>query len=409
MIGRRSSRLKLSKKTTGPKGFDDYEVRLGDTMRGERATQGKSLSDVQDELKIKAVYIAAIEDSDPLVFDTPGFIAGYVRSYAKYLGLDPEKSFILFCRESGFKPVNGMDSDSALPNRFKPVKDFDSDKKRLPFGLNGTQSSFNAHKENLLNNIDFKALISSLVLVFFLGGLFYGIYNVVQQIQQVQISAVEQPPLLQSDLDPLLPLVPIDSASIQNLAKKELNYTRIYRPQALDSPILEPRDGPISGLDPNMLGTFRAVNSLTSQNIPLKDSQSNPSISLIRKPKKSTELQLKKAGSDKVQLLASEGVWVRIKDREGVTLYEQIMNAGRPFNVPTTDLAPFIDRAGNSGSLFFVINGKLYGPAGEKSSTVKNISLSSENIIDTYDLFTPNVESALYSFLRKLRPIPQND
>jgi hypothetical protein len=130
---------------------------------------------------------------------------------------------------------------------------------------------------------------------------------------------------------------------------------------------------------------------------------------LIRQPKKPTELQFKKAGSDKVQLLASEGVWVRIKDREGVTLYEQIMNAGRPFNVPTTDLAPFIDRAGNSGSLFFVINGQLYGPAGEKSATVKNISLSSENIIDNYDLFTPNVESALYSFLRELRSIPQND
>ena len=409
MIGRRSSRLKLSKKTTGPKGFDDYEVRLGDTMRGERATRGKSLLDVQDELKIKVIYIAAIEDSDPSVFDTPGFIAGYVRSYAKYLGLDPEKSFILFCRESGFKPVNGMDSDSALPNRSKPVKNFDSDQKRLPFGLNGTPSSFHASKENLLNNIDFKALISSLVLVFFLSGLFYGIYNVVQQIQQVQISAVDQPPLLQSDLDPLLPLVPIESSSIQNLAKKELDYTRIYRPQALDSPILEPRDGPISGLDPEILGTFGTVNSLTSQNIPLKDLKSNSSISLIRQPKKPTELQFKKAGSDKVQLLASEGVWVRIKDREGVTLYEQIMNAGRPFNVPTTDLAPFIDRAGNSGSLFFVINGQLYGPAGEKSATVKNISLSSENIIDNYDLFTPNVESALYSFLRKLRPIPQND
>ena len=30
-----------------PKGFDDYEVRLGDLLRGERATLGKSLMDVQ--------------------------------------------------------------------------------------------------------------------------------------------------------------------------------------------------------------------------------------------------------------------------------------------------------------------------------------------------------------------------
>ena len=409
MIGRRSSRLKFSKKTTGPKGFDDYEVRLGDTMRGERATQGKSLLDVQHELKIKAVYIEAIEDSDPLIFDTPGFIAGYVRSYAKYLGLDPEKSFILFCNESGFKPVNGMDSESALPNRSKLVKDLYSNKKRLPSGLNATPSSFTPHKENLLSKVDLKALISSLALMFFLGGLFYGIHNVVKQIQQVKISAVDHPPLLQSDLDPLLQLVPVDSSSGQKLTKKEVNYTRIYRPQALDSPLIEPRDGPISGLDPKMLGTFGDINSSSSQNVTLRDSKSNPLISSTPQPKKPTELQLIKAGPDRVQLLASEGVWVRIKDTEGTTLFEQIMNAGSPFNVPVTEEAPFIERAGNSGSLFFVIKGKLYGPAGEKSSTVKNISLSSKNIIDTYDLFTPNVQSALYSFLRNLGPIPLND
>jgi hypothetical protein len=47
-----------------PKGFDDFELRLGDLMRGERATLGKSLLDVQRELKIKATYIAAIENAD---------------------------------------------------------------------------------------------------------------------------------------------------------------------------------------------------------------------------------------------------------------------------------------------------------------------------------------------------------
>ena len=54
------------------KSFDDYEMRLGDIMRGERATLGKSLLDVQRELRIKAPYIAAIEDANPSAFDTPG-------------------------------------------------------------------------------------------------------------------------------------------------------------------------------------------------------------------------------------------------------------------------------------------------------------------------------------------------
>ncbi|WP_198945081.1 helix-turn-helix domain-containing protein, partial [Brevirhabdus pacifica] len=70
-----------------PRGFDDFDLKLGDVLRGERATLGKSLLDVQRELKIKANYIAAIEASDVTAFETPGFIAGYVRSYARYLGL----------------------------------------------------------------------------------------------------------------------------------------------------------------------------------------------------------------------------------------------------------------------------------------------------------------------------------
>ena len=82
-------------------------------MRGERATMGKSLLDVQRELKIKAAYIAAIENADPTAFDTPGFIAGYVRSYARYLNMDPDIAFDAFCKESGFVTAHGMSAEAS--------------------------------------------------------------------------------------------------------------------------------------------------------------------------------------------------------------------------------------------------------------------------------------------------------
>ena len=107
MIGRWSSKV-IEEEHEGPKGFDAFELRLGDVMRGERATMGKSLLDVQRELRIKAAYIAAIENADPDAFDTPGFIAGYVRSYARYLGMDPDKAFASFCEESGFQVAHGL-------------------------------------------------------------------------------------------------------------------------------------------------------------------------------------------------------------------------------------------------------------------------------------------------------------
>ena len=62
MIGRRFSR-KTDKDEVEPRGFDDFDIRLGDLMRGERATLGKSLLDVERELRIKAAYVAAIENA----------------------------------------------------------------------------------------------------------------------------------------------------------------------------------------------------------------------------------------------------------------------------------------------------------------------------------------------------------
>ena len=58
MFGRKSKFL--SRVDNPSRGYDSFELRLGDEMRGERATQGKSLMDVQRELRIKASYIAAI-------------------------------------------------------------------------------------------------------------------------------------------------------------------------------------------------------------------------------------------------------------------------------------------------------------------------------------------------------------
>ena len=72
-------------------GFDSYTLLLGEELRGERATLGKSLLQVQKDLKIKAAYISAIENCDLDAFPNKGFVAGYVRSYARYLNLNQKK------------------------------------------------------------------------------------------------------------------------------------------------------------------------------------------------------------------------------------------------------------------------------------------------------------------------------
>ena len=77
MIVKSFRRTKAAEDPLKPKAFDGFELASWrSVMRGERATMGKSLLDVQRELKIKAAYIAAIENADPSAFDTPRFYRG---------------------------------------------------------------------------------------------------------------------------------------------------------------------------------------------------------------------------------------------------------------------------------------------------------------------------------------------
>ena len=73
------------------KGYDSYTVTLGDKLRGERATLGKTLEDIHKETRLRIEFLLGIENADINAFPAPSFIAGYVRSYASHLNLDPDE------------------------------------------------------------------------------------------------------------------------------------------------------------------------------------------------------------------------------------------------------------------------------------------------------------------------------
>ncbi|NRB03090.1 MAG: helix-turn-helix domain-containing protein, partial [Rhodobacteraceae bacterium] len=201
MIGRRANKATEDQEPEGPKGFDDFELKLGDVLRGERATHGKSLLDVQRELRIKASYIAAIENCDPHAFDTPGFIAGYVRSYARYLNLDPDDTFRAFCEESGFAVAHGMSAEASSLKK-------SSDDDRIAIGaatdiFADPKTPFVPAGSSVWSGIEPGAIGSSLVLVALIGAIGFGGWTVLQEIQRVQVAPVDQTPVVLSNLDPL--------------------------------------------------------------------------------------------------------------------------------------------------------------------------------------------------------------
>ena len=61
------------------------------------------------------------------------------------------------------------------------------------------------------------------------------------------------------------------------------------------------------------------------------------------------------------------------------------MKSGEEFVLPIID-SPVTLHAGMSGSIYFVINGKLYGPAGTGTQVIKNVPLSQIELRKRYSL-----------------------
>ena len=65
---------------------------LGERFRSAREGRGLTLSEVAEHLRIRSVYLAAIEEENWSAIGAPVYTRGFLRTYARYLGLDPEEA-----------------------------------------------------------------------------------------------------------------------------------------------------------------------------------------------------------------------------------------------------------------------------------------------------------------------------
>jgi len=402
MIGRWSN--KDVEQKVEPKAFDDFEMRLGDIMRGERATLGKSLLDVQRELRIKAAYIAAIENCDPDAFDTPGFIAGYVRSYARYLGMNPDEAFSTFCKESGFAVAHGMSAEASVIKKSGRVES----QKRLsePDMFKRPSTPFIPAGEAFWTRVEPGAVGSSLVLLALLSAIGFGGYSVLKEVQRVQVAPVDQTPVVLSDLDPLdgalaslthgtaedaLP-GPMDQPRVEALG-------RLYRPQALDVPVLVARDAPIASIDPRTIGNF--MPSATSPN----DGLEQLADALVDKEAVTSIPQVSEEPAPALRMVAVRPSWVRVSAADGTVIFETIMEPGDTWDAPATEQPPTL-RTGESGAIYFALNGEYYGPVGQTGRVTSNLTLAVDFLKQTYTVADLAADEALATTVVELQNAP---
>ncbi|MDG4647606.1 DUF4115 domain-containing protein [Roseibacterium sp. SDUM158017] len=363
-------------------GYDMLDVPLGDLMRGERATLGKSLLDVERELRIRATYIAAIENGDVGAFQSPGFIAGYVRSYARYLGMEPEWTFRRFCDETGFRGVHGGSATQSRPRRSEaqpvPLRVDPNDvMRRAPVMLA-------PEREPFLSRLEPGALGSMAVLLVLALGIGYGAWAVLQDIQRLSIAPVDEAPAPLAQLDPLSGATggsPDIGQGFDIALPGPEDGGRLRRPEPLDTPVLAPRDEALATLDPDEVGTLSGLRTAELRAGTDTDEARAGVPEQGPGPVRVTEASLE----DEVLVFAVRPTWVRITSASGTTLFEGTLNAGDSWTLPETEEAPRL-RSGNSGSLYFAVNGVTLGPAGQGASIVRDVEVSADALSATYPM-----------------------
>src|SRR5918999_4055252 len=69
---------------------------LGNTLSRARRARGITLEDAERDTHVSRRYLAALETEDFSIFPAPVYARGFLRTYSRYLGLNPEELIRVF-------------------------------------------------------------------------------------------------------------------------------------------------------------------------------------------------------------------------------------------------------------------------------------------------------------------------
>jgi len=378
------------------RGYDEYEVTLGDQMRGERACLGKTIQDAERDLRIKAHVIRAIEDCDLDNFPNDSVVAGYVRSYARYLGLDAEDCYRRFCAESGFRsPVSSfIVADQAADDR--GLKNIVAAGAALGSGLTQSRFAVKPAPARLSAKVSLGGLTSTLAMLGLVAGLGYGGYALLQDIQRVGFTPLPEAPEVVAET-PLIAPPTVETGMLRRpdaQAYQGGGALAAIMPAETPPPVLPPRDGPISAIDPATSGVFSApilVAAAEAAEAPATELTAETAIGTGVTPAAGETIAMvvavtegagvtsAPAGPPKIAIHATDTAWIRVRDGDAAVVFEGTLAAGGRFELPDRIAAPRM-RAGNAGAVYVLIDGAPYGPVGSSDHVLKNFSLVASDV-----------------------------
>ncbi|MGA2987498.1 MAG: RodZ domain-containing protein [Terriglobia bacterium] len=296
---------------------------FGENLRREREMRGVSLEEISSATKISLRFLEAIEREDFTKLPGGIFSRSFIRTYARYLGLDEERVVAEFQQAA------------------RPQVDFDLH--RMP---SGKASSGRPGART--------PLIATVVAAVLLGG---G-YILFRYSPRAAEAPTPPPPAPVATPKPAAPPpvpVPITSgdataAAGVSPATGEVAPGAVPTTATIPRPTPNPQGGPGAGVSP------------AAQPSPATE---NP---LETKPAADTDLVL--------QVAATERAWVAV-DADGKTVLQRVMN---PNEVDTLKAHKSFDvTTGNALSVILTLNGETLKPLGKRGE-VKSLHLTREDV-----------------------------
>jgi len=83
------------------------------------------------------------------------------------------------------------------------------------------------------------------------------------------------------------------------------------------------------------------------------------------------------------------------------------MNAGQTYDVPATEEPPVV-RVGESGAIYFRVNGAHHGPVGPRGAVTSNVVLSPADLIERFAVADIEADRDLQRHMAELSPPVQD-
>ena len=305
------------------------EASLGAALRAARIARGAQVSAAATALKMRRDQLEAIENDDFAQLPGRTYAVGFVRSYARYLGLDAEVMVQRFKDESASrdftKPVEHVFPEAVEERRLLP---------------NG----------------------SILIWAMLIAMVIYGIsYLTMPARKQSTTIAKADPPAV---------IVEEPTASAPNASATD----DIWRPVSTDPPVtyvaghevLPASDAPVSTqiLTDNEPAPIATIAIAQVTDIPPSQPQA--------------------ANTSHIVLTALELTYVQVRDtsqpgKRGV-LISRLLNPGESY--PAPDQAGLIMLTGNAGGLQVAVDGRVLGVLGKRGEVITRIPLEASYFVE---------------------------